>query len=268
MPYQFTAFLNDPDAPRPDNPIHSTEAARSHGFRGALVGGIHVYGWTTGAFLELLGDEWLSNGWAEVYFKRPTYDGDVMSVNINRNEFTVTNNAADVCLQGRMGMGDAPWLTDIESTPWRAGKPPVDCPPRLTLDNAPLGQHLRPMTVSLSGEDHSEFVKTTLADPNPLYEGKKARCHPSWLAGRLIYLMHHSFEYGPAIHTASHIQHLAPAHVDQSFTVTGVCREVYVKNGHHYVVNEGSIWDEDRTELVRLRHTAIFKLRSAKGASE
>ena len=263
MAFQFRAFLDDPDAPRPENPIHSTAAAKSHGFKGALVGGIHVYGWTTGAFLETLGQQWLSSGWVEVSFRKPTYDGDLMTVNINNDEFTVTNVAADVCLQGKAGCGEAPWLDDLTVTHWQPGKPPASSPPRLTLENAPVGRDLRPMTIDLSAEEHENFIDTTLADTNPLYRGQDALCHPSWLAGRLIYLLHHCFEYGPAVHTASHIQHLAPARVGQTLTVTGHCRDAFDRNGHHFIVNDGAIWGQDKTELVRLRHTAIFKLRSA-----
>lgn len=262
MPYQFTAFLNDPDAPRPENPIHSTQSAREHGFRGALVGGIHVYGWTTGAFLETLGHSWLNDGWVEVSFKKPTYDGDVMTVGMDRGAFMVTNEDADVCLEGKVGPGRAPWFDDITATRWRPGKPPVESPPKLTLASAPVGRALPPMTVPLTAQEHDTFVETTLADDSPLYRGGEAHCHPAWLAGRLIYLLHHSFEYGPAVHTASHIQHLAPAFVGQTFTITGHCRDAFEKRGHHFIINDGSVWAEDRTELVRLRHTAIFRLRA------
>jgi hypothetical protein len=261
--YQFEAFLKDPEAPRPDNPIHSNEGGRAHGFRGALVGGIHIYGWTTGAFVKNLGNDWLDTGWVEASFRKPAYDGDIMTVNIHGNDFTVTNQSADVCVQGKVGAGVAPWLQEITRTCWNPGKAPAGNPEKLTLSSAPVGSDLTPMSVELSAAEHEAFIDETLRDENPMYRGPRARCHPSWLAGRLIYLLHHSFDYGPAIHTNSHIQHLAPAHVDQEFTITGHCREAFDRNGHHFIVNDGSIWSEDRTELVRLRHTAIFKLRTA-----
>lgn len=263
MRYQFKAFLHDPDEPRPDNPIHSTEAARQHGFKGALVGGIHVYGWTTGAFIKMLGKQWLDSGWCEVAFRKPTYDGDHMTVNLNGEDFTVTNYMADVCLDGKAGSGSAPWLDEITQTAWSPGVPPADPLEKLTLDNVPKGEDLLPMTVPLDLEAHEEFIEETLRDRNPLYHGEEARCHPAWLAGRMIYLLHHSYEYGPAIHTNSQIQHLAPSFVGQAFTVTGHCHDAFDRNGHHYIVNDGSIWGEDKTELVRVRHTAIFKLRTA-----
>lgn len=264
MTYQFKAFMADPDSPRPDNPIHSTDSAREHGFKGALVGGIHVYGWATQAFLDELGPGWLDSGWVDVTFRKPTYDGDLMTVNLSHGQFTVTNSGADVCLQGNVGAGEAPWLADITKTAWCAGQQPAPSPPALTLASALVGEDLLPMTIDFRAADHATIVEKTLADDDPIYQGNRAHCHPSWLAGRLIDLLHHSFQYGPAVHTASQIQHLAPAVVGQTFTVTGHCRDAFEKNGHHYIVNDGSVWAEDRTELVRLRHTAIFKLRSTK----
>ncbi|HKI74275.1 MAG TPA: hypothetical protein VJ998_06520 [Pseudomonadales bacterium] len=263
MAYNFTAFMKDPDAPRPENPIHSTDGGKAHGFKGALIGGIHVYGWTCTAFMDLLGEAWLDRGWVEAAFRKPTYDGDRMAVSTDNEVFTVSNQAGETCIEGHFGLGRAPWFGDLSVTPWQAGLPAAENPPRLTLATAPAGKDLLPMTVSLSAAEHEAFVNDTLADDNPLYHGEHARCHPSWLAGRLIYLLHHSFDYGPAIHTRSHIQHLAPAAAVQVFTVTGHCRDAFERKGHHYIVNDGSIWSEDRTELVRLRHTAIFRLRSA-----
>ncbi len=263
MPYQFKALLNEANAPGPANPIHSTEGGKAHGFKGALVAGIQVYGWTTGAFIEVLGEEWLDSGWVELAFRKPTYNGDFLTVNINGNEFTVTNNAADLCVQGRVGHGSAPWAEHITQTCWNRGIPSPDSRPKLTLNNAPKGQPLMPMEVELGHEAHEDFVIETLGDAGPLFRGEEARCHPAWLAGRMIYLLHHSYDYGPALHTNSQIQNLAPATPGQRFTVTGYCHDAFDKNGHHFIVNDGSIWSEEKAELVRIRHTAIFKLRTA-----
>ena len=50
------AFLSNDDSPDIGNPIHSTEIAKKYGFKGALVGGVTVYGWAVPAILEALGD--------------------------------------------------------------------------------------------------------------------------------------------------------------------------------------------------------------------
>ena len=50
---RITAFMEDPDAPRPENPIHSTSGGTEYGYRAALVGGVTVYGWTAPAIIPL-----------------------------------------------------------------------------------------------------------------------------------------------------------------------------------------------------------------------
>ncbi len=261
MTHRFKAFLENPDAERSDNPIHSTSGGQRHGFRSALVPGVHVLGWSVGAFVTSLGESWLGNGWVDVTFQRPVYDGDTMTVNLVRDQFTVTNPQCEVCLEGRVGVGEAPFA--IEPVPWRKVAAPIDCMPELTLDNAPVGKMLRPMEVHWSADDQATFNERFLHDVNPAFSGESATCHPAWIAGQPIDLLHHSFRYGPAIHTNSQIQFVAPATVGQKFTVGGRCVDTFDKRGHHFIVNECALFGEDQAELARIRHTAIFRLRSA-----
>ncbi len=59
----LVAFMEDPDTPRPENPIHSTGGALDYGYAAALVGGVVVYGWATPLILDVLGEPWLTDGW-------------------------------------------------------------------------------------------------------------------------------------------------------------------------------------------------------------
>jgi len=260
--------MNDPDAPRPENPIHSTDTAREHGFKGALIGGVNVYGWVTDAFVDLLGESWLANGWADVAFRKPAYDGDDMTIIIDDainhvHQYKLENQRGEICLAGQVGMNSAPRLHEIKQSGFEPGETSISNPPPLTLEDAPVAQRLRPMSLTLSEAEHESFVMQKQGKLFPRYAGAEGLCHPAWLAARPIYLLHHSFNYGPAIHTESHIQNVALARAAQVFTITGSCLEAFEKRGHHYIVNESSIWSEDQQELVRLRHTAIFKLRTA-----
>jgi len=36
--------------------------------------------------------------------------------------------------------------------------------------------------------------------------------------------------------------------------------EAYEKNGHHYAVVDGDLFDESGKEIARIRHTNIFKV--------
>jgi hypothetical protein len=262
---QITAFMDNPDAPRPGNPIHSTGGSREYGYKAALIGGVNVYGWAVPAILEALGDTWLEDGWIEVAFRRPTYPGDNMTVSLlaasaDQFELQVTNEEGHHSLLGTLGTGLAPWFADLHVPAFMPGEEAPDSLPQLSLANAPVNGDLRPRAVPLSSDQASSFTVHMQADRNPLYHGDRPLIHPAWLAGQMTHLLHHSYNYGPAIHAKSHIQNIAPAHAGQALTVTGHCRQVYERKGHHYIINDGAIWSEQAEELVRMRHTAIFQV--------
>jgi len=262
---QITAFMEDPDAPRPGNPIHSTDSSREYGYKAALIGGVNVYGWATAAILEAFGDDWLQDGWIEVAFRRPTYPGDEMTVRIvttAQDEFKlqVDNEEGHHCLLGTLGLGAAPWFSDLSVPVFRPGEQSPESLPQLSMENAPVNRDLLPRAVPLTIDEAKSFSIQMQADHNPLYHGDTPLIHPAWLAGQMTHLLHHSYDYGPAIHAKSHIQNLAPAYAGQIVIVTGHCREVYERKRHHYIINDGAIWSEQGEELVRMRHTAIFRV--------
>ena len=257
--------MQNPDAPRPDNPIHSTDGGKAYGFEGALVGGIHVYGWTSDAFVEAIGGRWLHDGWADVHFHRPVYHGDAMEVYIDGITFESRKaDSGEVCLRGAAGVGTAPWLDQLTRTPYDPGETADDGDRiELTLANAPVGQPLPPVALTLSRDEAGSFLPYP-DGPTPARYASEACLHPSWIAGQMIGLLRKTYRYGPAIHARSQIQHLAQGHAGRALSMTGQCIEVYERKGHHYIVNDGSLWDcENRVELARLRHTAIFRVRPA-----
>ena len=77
-------------------------------------------------------------------------------------------------------------------------------------------------------------------------------------------MIHHSYNYGPAIHARSHIQNLARTEAGQTITVAGHFTDAFERKGHHYAVVDGVILSENSRELSRLRHTTIFQV--ARGA--
>lgn len=257
--------MHDPDAPRPGNPIHSTDGGREYGYKAALIGGVNVYGWATPAIIATLGATWLRDGWVEVAFRRPIYPGDVMTVRIldtlnDALKLQMDNEEGHPCLLGELGVGTAPWFEELHKPVFMAAAEPPDSLPQLTLASAPVNRDLRPRAVPLSNAQASDFSSRMQADANPLYHGETPLIHPAWLAGQMTHLLHHSYSYGPAIHAKSQIQHLAPAYAGQTLIVTGYCQAVYERKNHHYIVNDGAIWSEQGEELLRLRHTAIFQV--------
>ena len=58
------------------NAIHNDEGARQHGFAGALVPGVAVYGYLMRPAVNAWGLDWLTRGAASVRFLHPVYDGE------------------------------------------------------------------------------------------------------------------------------------------------------------------------------------------------
>lgn len=264
----ITAFLDGPDSTDISNPIHSTEVAAQYGFKAALVGGVTVYGWTVPATLGALGEAWLDDGWVDVNFRRPVYPGDEMNATVAEGDdgrfvLEMTNGAGERCLAGEVGRGTARWLGELHLPERRVAEERPDSLPYLTIENAPVGQDLRPLGVPLSREDATTYAVEKQADSSALWTGAQARIHPGWIASKMTPLLHHSYDYAPAIHTRSQIQQLAPALPGQTLTFVGRFVEAFERKGHHYAVIDGVMLGEDGAELARLRHTTIFRVAKA-----
>jgi ribosomal protein S18 acetylase RimI-like enzyme/acyl dehydratase len=262
---RITAFLDGEDSPTISNPIHSTAVAAEYGFKAALVGGVTVYGWMAPAIMEVFGERWLEDGWADVAFRQPVYPGDDMRAVVQEREdgtaeVATLNQDGTSCIRGEVGPGRAPWLGELIATARRVAEPRPETLPELTLEGGPIDSDLRPMAVPFSVEDAEGYARNLQRDEAGPWYGPHARVHPGWIAARMTPLLKHSYHYAPAIHTRTQVQHLAPAFAGQTFTVAGHFVRAFEQKGHHYGVVDGVFLAEDGRELARLRHTTIFRV--------
>lgn len=261
----MTAYLDGPDRPDISNPIHSTEIATEYGFKAALVGGVTVYGWCIPPILAAMGDRWLEDGWADVRLRRPVYPGDQLSIRVTEPgpgdcAFSLANQAGERCMVGTLGLGAAPWLSDLDTPIRRDPEPRPAELPILTPENIPVGQDLRAMPHDVTPELMHEYVANKVRDVDPRWLGEPRRIHPAWIVTQLTPLFHHSYDYGPAIHTRTQVQHLSPAFAGQRITFAGRVHETFERHGDHYAVLDGLMLGERGEELARVRHTTIFQV--------
>lgn len=264
---EFLATMRDPDDPdmKKRNAIHTTSGAAQYGFQGALVGGVTLYGWCIPSIVEAFGEPWLDQGWVHVMFRRPTYPDTRVRVSITRDgegmhHLLATKEDGEACLRGTVGMGDAPWLGELQLSTQRTAEPALTDRPHLTLEGAPVGQDLRTLAYSVSVDD-ARTTALEQRDESGLFGGDTPLVHPSVIARHMISLLAHSYDYGhPSIHASSHVQNLKRAHAGQEFTLTGHFVEAFEKGGHHYAVVDGALFDEAGDEIARVRHTNIFKV--------
>ncbi|MGE3962188.1 MAG: hypothetical protein AB7F65_10965 [Dehalococcoidia bacterium] len=268
----FTAIMKDQNDPEmmKRNKIHTADGGSAYGFSGALIGGVTIYGWCIPAILEAFGDEWLDRGWIYIQFRRPTYPNERVRVAITQDDtglhhLEATKDNGEVCLRAELGMGDAPWRGQFILSSNMAPDPVSKDLEWLTLENAPVGKDIRTLAYTVTMED-ARVTGREQIQPMDLFTGDKPLVHPSVIARHMITLLAHSYDYGnPSIHASSHIQNLARAHAGQTFTLTGHMIDAYEKNGHHYSVVDGNLFDESGQELARIRHTNIFRVAKKEG---
>jgi acyl dehydratase len=265
------AFLDNEDSDDIMNPIHSTGFAKRYGFRGALVGGVTVWGWATPAILRALGDGWLDRGWAEFAFRQPTYPGDRVTIRVRPAEgdsfaVTMTNQDGVGCVVATVGLGDAPWLGEVTVPDRRELGPAPDPKPRLTLDDPPIGCDLVPMAQPMFVDGARKYMRVSQRTDDPHFVGEHPRIHPGWLAGRFEDLLRHNFAIPASMHTRSRVQHLAPARAGQTIVSAARMVEAYERKGHHFGVFDCLVLGEGGQELARIRHTTIFRIAEAPAA--
>ncbi len=257
----IVAVMPEADAPNPGNPIHSSDGARDYGFRAALVGGATIYGWCAAAIIDAAGMGWLEHGWVDVAFRRPVFPNDRLTVRIAADgTFEVRGDDDRVRIDGHLGLGDAPWLREITIPIRKHPEPAADPLPRLSPQNVPVGQELRARCVPLSRDAADAFCREKQGETLACFYGDAAYIHPAWFANQPIYWLHHSFSYGPAIHTESRIQHRRDARVGQELVVVGRCVDAFERKGHQYIVNDVEILDAAGGSLASIRHTAIYQV--------
>ncbi len=260
-----TAFLDGEDSLNIGNIIHSTEGAKAFGYKAALVGGVTVYGWGARTIVDLLGEEWLRDGWADISFRRPVFPGFELTTHVTELpdgtfDFSMTNHDGKDCLTGTCALGKAPWGDEHTLPPVAEAVPEADPMPELTPETFVVGDTLRPQAVPISTGEAAAYAREKQRDESRLWRGDDALLHPGWLAGRGARLMHHSWAYGPSIHARSQIQHLAPARAGQTVTVAGRFADTYERRGHHFAVLDLAQRDEAGNLFCRLRHTTIYQV--------
>ncbi len=89
-----------------DNAIHTDAGARAAGFPAALVAGVTVYAYMTHVPTAAWGLEWLRAGGAQVRFRSPIFDGEIVDYVPDSDgtvEACVGGNARSACVVSKVG---------------------------------------------------------------------------------------------------------------------------------------------------------------------
>jgi MaoC like domain len=233
-----------------ENKIHHDTVAAEYGFRGGLVPGVTVYGYTAAAAIEHFGPEWLDRGAMDVRFLKPVYEGD---------EIVVTLEAGD---DGRVRIdtggsasADAWMHSDAPGDPMNHTDASVERRGASRETLAP-GIHLGTLVRRL------DLSQSRISAPLDPFIGPERRAHPAILLSLANEILMSNYELGPWMHTASAVRNFSSARDGEQIRVQACIEDQFERKGHEFVVLDMVMLGEDRV-IEQVRHTAIWRPRKS-----
>ncbi len=219
------------------NTIHTDAGAQAAGFPRALVAGVTTYAYLTHPMLAGWGVDWLAHGGAEVRFRRPVFDGDLV-------QCVPARDAGDVLIEARTAEPEQP----------RAVVRTI----RRSAPAAPMrdGQPLQPFEIVLAGEWGSEYASRA-GDPLPLCHDLGA-VHPAVWPALANHVVHTQVARGSWIHTRSIVRHHALAIAGSTAEVRAVVVRRFDAHGERAVLDVEVV--VDGVVAATLEHEAIVAL--------
>ncbi len=199
------------------NPIHTDAGAVAAGFPRALVAGVTTYAYLTHVPVVAWGLPWVERGAAEVRFRAPVFEHDLV-------ECVPTVDETGDVIEARTGAdGVQPRATM-----------------RVVRDGGPApamrtGEPLAPVDILLVGQWASGYA-TRAGDDVELF-AQLGIVHPAvWpaLANRVV---HEQVARGSWVHTRSLVRHHASAQVGQVAVVSAMVVRRFVRNGERAVLD-------------------------------
>ncbi len=253
------------------NRIHDDAVARRHGYAGALVAGVTIYGYLSRLAVTAWGLEWLRRGTATVRFLRPVYDGDELTLGgrvVARSANPVAGEAVAE-LEARTPAGDVA-ATMLAGLAWGG---PVMVPDPRGYPAAPLRRSPPPATgdaLAALGPlgtpalvlDDATLAKVAddLHDPSPVYRAPEGVAHPGLLLRQANRALSENLQLGPWIHVSSDVAHCGVARAGDRLETRGRVARVYERKGRGWVDLDLLIVADAGRPIARIRHTAIYRM--------
>ena len=255
--YKVAAFNT---AKASENKIHDDATAQRFGFKGGLVGGVHVYAYMSHMPVAKWGKDWLVRGTGDAKFGKPVYEGDIAEIAAVEDADgmdIVVNSAGVLCATGRAGMpaGIAPAvsLSDFAAVAPRANRVAADEKSMAVGDW--LG--MNPMTVT------PEYQTQDIADTRetlPLYL-QEGIVHTGTILRCCNWALTHNVILPAWMHMGSQVQNLGLARVGDTLNVRARVTKNYEHKGHKWVEIDALVVANEASAIARVTHIAIYRPR-------
>jgi acyl dehydratase len=186
-----------------NNSIHTDEGARAAGFERALVAGVTSYAYCLHPVIEHFGLGWLGSGEAEVRFRSPVFDGDLVTFPLK--PLSGNENSGDSDSDSDSGNDQG---VEVEAWAARSARPLVTVSAWAKHREAPYpartaraGEQLETVHLRLEGEYGSQYAQRSgnLEDQC----ANAGLVHPGVWPSLGNYVFHRQLVRGSWIHTRS-----------------------------------------------------------------
>ena len=247
MTSTYTITARNP-ASGSENRIHADDVARRYGFRGGLVPGVIVYGYVA---TGLAGPDWVARGRAEVSFRKPCYEGDLLEIDLGPDGGIEVRSRGGVCVTGRASAGAG------NRGPAVASQDPAPVPDRRPLaseSSLAKGTSLGRIPLPAGEEALTGYLKKIGAGDWTL-----DALHPGMLLEGANWVLAANVVLPPWIHVESSIAHRRAVRVGEAVEVHAAVAEEWGHKGHRFVALDVAWRSADDVVAVG-RHVAIWQL--------
>lgn len=263
-PYQVRTYNPSTQS---ENRMHSDTVARQFGFKGGLVPGVTVFSHMTQSMVALHSEAWLARGTAEVFFAKPAYEGELLTIHttaINADSYALT-------CANEQGVELAHMTATLPATPStpdaRGDIAPAPClleRPAVTWDLMETGKPFPAFAWTPTRDENIEWCRDS-RDELPLYrDGATPMLHPGLILRQGNFTLRKRFVIPAWIHTASRITFFETLRTGARYEVRAIPEEKWNHKGHEFVRLYVAVRRSERT-VAEILHTAIFRPRVRDG---
>ncbi len=256
-PYQVSAYNT---AKSSENKIHDDATAKRFGFKGGLVGGVHVYAYMSHMPVQRWGRAWLERGTGEARFGKPVYEGDIAEITAVEDADGMSlqvNSGGVLCATGRAALPDRapalPNLVDFQAVPARAHRVAAD------EQSLKVGDWLGMNPLTVTPEYQTQDIADT-RETDPLYL-REGIVHSGTVLRCCNWALSHNVILPAWMHMGSTVQNLGAAKVGDTLNVRARVTKNYEHKGHKWVEIDALVIANEARPIARVTHIAIYRPR-------
>src|ERR1700689_3332073 len=256
-PYHVSAYNT---AKSSENKIHDDATAKRFGFKGGLVGGVHVYAYMSHMPVQRWGRAWLERGTGEARFGKPVYEGDVAEITAveGTNGMALQVDSGGVlCATGRAGLPEIapalPDLADFQLVPARSHRVAGD------EQSLKIGDWLGMNPLTVTADYQTQDIADT-RETEPLYL-REGIVHSGTVLRCCNWALSHNVILPAWMHMGSTVQNLGLARVGDTLNVRARVTKNYEHKGHKWVEIDALVVANEAKPIARVTHIAIYRPR-------